>query len=108
MKKAHKNFVPRITWECEALLNRGYWIVNAYAAIPGAPDLEVSTEYHVPFIYAERNGGILPCMAVTFVNMETSISYKYNMLVRKHAHKNKHAQAALAVINDWQDKRDAK
>jgi len=104
-KKPRPNYVPRISWECHEN-NYGFWVVNAYAEIPGDATLEVSGEYRIPFTYAKRVQGIGFYMKEIVREAEISLSYKYNMLVRKHAHKNKHAQAALDTITEWQDKHE--
>lgn len=96
--------MPRILWECYDVWNRGYWIVYATAEIPGDSSLSVTSEYHLPHSYAQRPQGLGHYVKNIVVEAETSLSYKYNTLVRKHAHKNKHAQAALDAITEWQDK----
>lgn len=104
-KKQRPNYVPRIQWECHEN-NYGFWVVDAYAPIPGDDKLRVSSEYRIPFTYAKRIQGIGYYLKEIVREAEISLSYKYNMLVRNHAHKNKHAQAALDAIIEWQDKNE--
>lgn len=106
MKKPKANYLPRIVWECENLYHRGYWIVSASAEIPGDSSLVVSGQYHIPHVYAERPPGLAYYLKEVVRDAEVSLTSKYNLLVRKHAHKNKHAHAALAVITEWQARRD--
>jgi hypothetical protein len=93
-------------WECEDISNRGHWRITASAEIPGDPDLIVTGEYRLPHVYAERVQGLRYFLSEIVRDAEVSLTCKYNLLVRKHAAKNKHAQAALAVITDWQTKHE--
>ena len=100
-KKQRPNYMPKIFWECENTENRGYWILHAWACVPGDESLEVTAEYHLPHMYEKRTGGLSPVVFKTIEDMAVSVSYKYNTLVRKLASKNKHAQKALDAIEEW-------
>lgn len=106
-RKPYKNpnYIPRIHWECGLNYSFSYWTITASAPIPGDDELCAFNEYTLPKIKVEKQS-LRSCLEEIVRDAEISLSYKYNSLVHKHAAKNKHAQAALAVITEWQDRNE--
>uniref|UniRef100_A0AB39CEB9 Uncharacterized protein n=1 Tax=Pseudomonas phage HRDY3 TaxID=3236930 RepID=A0AB39CEB9_9VIRU len=85
------------------MVHYSYWIITAHAHIPGNASLCVFGEYRLPLLRVAKLG-MRSCLEEIVRDAEVSLSHKYNTLVRKHAPKNKRAQAALDMITEWQDK----
>ena len=100
-RKPYKNpnYVPRIRWECSHVAHYSYWIITAYASVPGDAELCVFGEYRLPQLLVEKQG-LRSCVEEIVADAEVSLSYKYDTLIRKHAPKNKHAAAALEAIRN--------